>query len=192
LYDYFNNEDLVFQRIGGPKGITWDDADPTGKGYDGQPARWKGLTAFGTQPTNSAWHNVYIRASGQAERNSMQVDGIEEMIAYINTKDKKYEPLILDNAGAYVEYMFYATSNIESKWAMPMNMFIPPQNMNNADATRIADINAVLDPYKKQTFVEFITGTRDINNDSHWNAYLLELDRLGSPEMVSIRQKYVN
>jgi putative aldouronate transport system substrate-binding protein len=191
LYDYFQNEDYVFQNVGGPKGVAWDDADPDGKGYDGQPARWKSIAAFGAQPVNSAWHNINIRVFGQAERNSMQVDAIGEMIAYINTMDKQYEPVILDNSGAYVEYMFYATSMNESKYALPLSMFIPPQNMNNADATRVADINAVLDPFKTQAFVEFITGVRDINNDSHWNAYLTELDRLGSPEMVSIRQKYV-
>jgi hypothetical protein len=121
----------------------------------------------------------------------MQVDGIEDMIAYINTMDKRYEPAILEESGAYVEYMFFATSNNESKWELPASMFIPPQNLSNADATRVADINAVLDPYKTQVYVEFITGVRDINNDSHWNAYLTELDRLGSPEMVSIRQKYI-
>jgi putative aldouronate transport system substrate-binding protein len=190
LYDYFNSP-TVSRSIGGPKGVFWDDADPNGKGYDGQPAKWKQLVAFGAQPTNSGWHNINISSIGQAERNSMQVNGIEGMIAYINTMDKRYEPAILEEGGAYIEYMFYATSMNESKWALPTSMFIPPQNMNNADATRVADINAVLDPYKTQAWVEFITGVRDINNNSHWTAYLTELDRLGSPEMVSIRQKYV-
>jgi hypothetical protein len=63
--------------------------------------------------------------------------------------------------------------------------------MNSTDNSRVADINAVLDPFKQQVFVEFITGVRDINNNSHWNAYLSELDRLGSREMVQIMQKYV-
>jgi putative aldouronate transport system substrate-binding protein len=190
LYDYLNNPD-VSGHINGPKGIAWDVADPDGKGMDGKPAKTKLLLPHGTYPINTCWFNLGIIAVNQADRISMQVDAIEEMIAYINTMDKQYEPIILENIGAYVEYMFYATSMNESKWALPASTFIPPQNMSNADATRVADINAVLDPYKTQAFVEFITGVRDINNDGHWNAYLSELDRLGSPEMVSIRQKYV-
>jgi hypothetical protein len=39
--------------------------------------------------------------------------------------------------------------------------------------------------------VEFVTGVRDINNNAHWNSYLAELDRMSSPEMVQILQKYV-
>jgi putative aldouronate transport system substrate-binding protein len=193
LYDYFQNDDYVFQRINGPKGIMWDDADPDGKGYSGAPAKWKQLMGFGDEklPVNSAWWNIYIRSNTQAERTSMQVDGLEDMISYINTMDKRYEPTVIEYSGVFTEYMFYATSMNESKWALPLSTFIPPQNMSNADATRVADINAVLDPFKSQAFVEFITGVRDINNDTHWNAYLTELDRLGSPEMVSIKQKYV-
>jgi hypothetical protein len=113
------------------------------------------------------------------------------MIAWMNTKDARYLPTVVENMGAYQEFMYWATSNDESKYALSASLFIPPQTMNNIDTTRVADINAVLDPFKTQAIVEFITGARDINNNSHWNAYLAELDRLGSPEMVSIRQKYV-
>lgn len=55
------------------------------------------------------------------------------------------------------------------------------------DFSRVADIKAVLDPYKLQVFAEFITGTRDIETD--WDAYLAELDAMGSPEMAEILQR---
>jgi hypothetical protein len=113
------------------------------------------------------------------------------MIAYMGNKDPKYIPTLIENAGAYQEYMFYVTSLNESKYAVPQNMFIPPQPLNDEDATRVADINAVLDIFKKQAIVEFIIGVRNISSNTDWNAYLAELDRLGSPEIVSIRQKYV-
>jgi hypothetical protein len=87
--------------------------------------------------------------------------------------------------------MWYNISMEASKYAISNSVFIPPVLMNEADKTRYADINAVLDPFKKQAFVEFITGTRDINNSAHWNAYLAELDRLVSKEMVQILQKYM-
>jgi hypothetical protein len=37
--------------------------------------------------------------------------------------------------------------------------------------------------------VEFITGVRNINSDADWNAYLADLDRLNSKEVLAIRQK---
>jgi hypothetical protein len=55
----------------------------------------------------------------------------------------------------------------------------------------MADINAVLDSYKDQAFTEFIIGTRDINNNTAWNTYLADLDRLGSKELATILQKYI-
>jgi hypothetical protein len=78
-----------------------------------------------------------------------------------------------------------------SKYALPNSAFIPPMMLNDTDNARYADINAVLSPFKDQVFVEFITGVRDINNNAHWSAYLAELDRLGSGEMVQIMQKYI-
>jgi len=63
--------------------------------------------------------------------------------------------------------------------------------MNTTDSSRYGDINEVLDPFKRQVFVEFITGVRDINNNAHWSAYLSELDRLGSRELIQILQKYI-
>jgi hypothetical protein len=77
---------------------------------------------------------------------------------------------------------------------MPDSVFIPLMVLmvlNDADNARVADINALLESFKTQACVEFITGLRDISNDSHWNTYLAELDRLGSSEIVTIRQKYI-
>jgi putative aldouronate transport system substrate-binding protein len=189
LYDYINSL-TTGDYVEGPKGVYWDDPEPGAAGYDGKPAAWKLLMEFGTQPINSGWHNNDIRAISQAHRVGMQVSGVQEMQRFMNTMDKSLEPQIVANT-AYLEYMFYYTSMDASKHALPASVFIPPQTLSDVDAARVADINAVLDPFKTQAFVEFITGVRDINNDGHWNAYLTELDRLGSPEMVSIRQKYI-
>jgi hypothetical protein len=87
--------------------------------------------------------------------------------------------------------MWYHISMEASKYALPNSVFIPPLLKSEADNTRLADINVVLGPFKEQAIVEFITGVRDINNNAHWSAYLAELDRLGSGEMVQIMQKYI-
>jgi hypothetical protein len=74
---------------------------------------------------------------------------------------------------------------------LPKEAFIPPIAMNSSDTGRAADINTPLLNYIHQTMAQFITGDRDINNDSAWNTYLSELDRLGSNDLVAIYQKYI-
>jgi hypothetical protein len=74
---------------------------------------------------------------------------------------------------------------------MPDSLFIPPAAFSDDDNARLSDINAMLEEYKTQAFVEFITGARNINNNADWNTYLSDLDRLGAAEMVQIRQKYL-
>jgi hypothetical protein len=63
--------------------------------------------------------------------------------------------------------------------------------MSETDVTRVADINAVLDPFLQTAMAEFIIGRRNIDADSDWNAYLAELDRLGTKEKAGILQKYI-
>jgi putative aldouronate transport system substrate-binding protein len=188
LYDYFSGP--VGQNSVGPKGIYWDDPDPGALGMDGRPATKKELMGYGTQPVNIGWNGNTPGLGSNGDRFGAQVDGADIAIKYQATGDKNLGAQLLSNM-TYPEFMWYLTSIDAAKTALPLSVFIPPMQLSAADATRLADINAVLDPFKEQVMVEFITGTRDINNDSHWNAYLAELNRLGSPEMVSIRQKYV-
>ncbi|MDR0449663.1 MAG: hypothetical protein LBH26_00175 [Treponema sp.] len=68
---------------------------------------------------------------------------------------------------------------------------IPPVALDDADNARVADINAVLNPYLELAWVEFITGIRNINDNAAWNACLADLDRLGSKDLVNIFQKYI-
>jgi putative aldouronate transport system substrate-binding protein len=79
------------------------------------------------------------------------------------------------------------TKNGCMPYPMPDDIFLPALIWKGDDNARVADINAVLNPYLDQTFVDFITGKRDIN--SEWDTYLSELDNMGSAEMVSIMQK---
>jgi putative aldouronate transport system substrate-binding protein len=191
LFDYLQNDELAGENISGAKGIWWDDPDPDGKGFDGRPAAYKQLAAFGAGRSNMGWGDVYLNSVTQEHRVSLQTGHVEDMIAYQETFDPKYYSVLRENIASYQEFQFYATSAREMKYALPESIFIPPQNLSNDDGARVADINAVLDPFKEKAMVEFIIGDRNINNDADWNAYLAELDRLGSPEMVLIRQKYV-
>jgi putative aldouronate transport system substrate-binding protein len=189
LYDYFQRDD-VLKSAYGPKGVFWVDPDPGALGYDGKPAYWKWIGIFGLEPLNSHWGNFSPHVWLPQMRSGIQMDDVETAIRYMATGDKSLQARVQANT-SYAEFMWYNISVEASKYAMPNSVFIPPVLMNDTDKTRYADINAVLDPFKQQAIVEFITGTRDINSNNDWNAYLAELDRLGSKEMVQILQKYV-
>jgi putative aldouronate transport system substrate-binding protein len=189
LYNYFQRDD-VLKIAYGPKDVFWVDPDPGALGYDGKPAYWKWIGVFSAEPLNSHWGNGSPHVWIPQMRAGIQMDDVETAIRYMATGDKSLAARVQANT-SYGEFMWYNISMEASKFALPNSVFIPPVLMSEADKTRYSDINAVLDPFKKQAFVEFITGTRDINNSAHWNAYLAELDRLGSKEMVQILQKYM-
>jgi putative aldouronate transport system substrate-binding protein len=189
LYDYFQRDDVLKDAYG-PKGVFWVDPDPGALGYDGKPAYWKWIAAFGSEPLNSHYGNATPHVWLPQMRAGIQMDDVETAIRYMATGDKSLQARVQAN-NSYSEFMWYNASMQVSPHALPDSVFIPPVLMNEADKTRYSDINAVLNPFKQQVFVEFITGVRDINNNSHWNTYLAELDRLGSKEMVQILQKYV-
>jgi hypothetical protein len=92
---------------------------------------------------------------------------------------------------SYNEENNYYYANADVPWTIPAEYFIPPVALDDADNARVADINSVLNPYLDQAASEFITGTRDINNDSVWNAFLSELDRIGAKDRAAIYQKYI-
>jgi putative aldouronate transport system substrate-binding protein len=189
LYDYFQRDDALKSAYG-PKGVFWVDPDPGALGYDGKPAYWKWIGIFDSEPLNSHYGNASPHVWLPQMRSGIQMDDVETAIRYMATGDKALQARVQANT-SYAEFMWYHISVEASKYALPNNVFISPVLMNDADKTRYSDINAVLDPFKKQVFVEFITGVRNINSDSDWNAYLSELDRLGYKEMVQILQKYI-
>ena len=119
-----------------------------------------------------------------------QSDGIDIAQKWFATGDISYMETLLKNQ-SFPEIMWYNTGIDHQKYAKPESMFILPQVLSIVDSERLSDIYAVLNSYKDQAFVEFITGVRNIDSDSDWNAYLSDLDRLNSREVLAIRQKYL-
>jgi putative aldouronate transport system substrate-binding protein len=188
LYDYLLGFDVELDGYIGPKGVAWGDPDKGTKSLMGGDPAYKLLVTYETQPVNGSWdqRNPMIRDS--KFRLGEQATGVDEMIRWIETN----VPSLKDAANASASFneiynYYYAKDQLQ--WLIPSSNFIPPVALNDADNARVSDINAVLNPYKEQVIVEFITGTRDFNNG--WNAYLAELDRMGSKDLVSILQKYV-
>jgi putative aldouronate transport system substrate-binding protein len=192
LYNYFLEFNVAMDGYIGPKGIAWDDPDPDGLGLDAKPAVYKLLTPLGSQALNGSWSNQVlpmIRAARWFYIGN-QSKGADMAQQWLATGDPSLRQDLLDNMD-FAEEMWYYTALDHQKYAKPESMFIPPQSLSDDDAARLSDVNATLNPYKDQAFVEFITGVRDINNDAAWNTYLSDLDRLNSQEVLRIRQKYL-
>jgi len=192
LYDYTNEFDVLLNGNVGPKGIAWDDPDPGTFSLSGGTPLYKINTSYGNIPLNSVWDQAQPMIRNTRFRMGQQASHTKEAEQWLSSysTDTALMNLLLADS-SYGEQMWYRTSLANSKYAMPESLFIPPIGMEDVDNERYSDINAVLNSYRDKAFTEFITGIRDINSDSAWNNYLTELDRLNSPELVKIIQKYI-
>ena len=57
------------------------------------------------------------------------------------------------------------------------------------DSAAIADIDATLQDYAKQSLAQFVTGDLDIEKD--WDQYLKNLEGMRYKELVAIYRKYI-
>jgi len=191
LYNWFITPDVELDAYIGPKGISWTDAAPGTKSFLNLPATHRMLVTYGTQPFNSTWDQASPMIRNKQFRLGETAVGIEVLQKWYDTGDEQYHKDAVTAPVAAGEGLWYITSVQLSKYKMDDSIFLPPMALDDNDNARVTDINAVLDPYKSQAFAEFVTGIKNINSDADWNAYLAELDRMGSAEMVSIRQKYI-
>jgi putative aldouronate transport system substrate-binding protein len=190
LYNYFLDFNIMLNGYIGPKGASWTDPDPGATGIDGSPAKYKMLVALGSQKLNSSWGQINPMIRTSEFRLSEQSPGGVEAKRYLETGDPSLTDSISKSI-AFTEQFYYWASMGSMKYTMPQSLFIPPLTLNDADNARVADIDASLETYKTQAFVEFITGKRNIESNADWNTYIAELDRLGSVDLIRIMQKYI-
>jgi putative aldouronate transport system substrate-binding protein len=191
LYDYLINLDVELDGYVGPKGQAWTDADPGALCMLGDAARFKMLMAFGNTPVNISWGQANPMIRNIEWQLGEQATGVEVLQRWYETGDPAILKEATDAPIASGIGPWFITATQLSKYKMPDDLFIPLMALNDADNARVTDINAVLNSFKEQAISEFIIGARDINNNAAWNTYIAELDRLGSAELVRIRQKYI-
>jgi putative aldouronate transport system substrate-binding protein len=190
LYDYLLNFDVMLDGYIGPKGVAWTDPEPGTISLGGGRSFYKLLMQYGSQSVNIGWDQVNPMVRNNDFRMGEQTAGADIAQRWLSSGDPALRDTLLRNSG-YNEMNNYLVALTSQKWEIPSAYFIPPVAVNETDNARMADINAVLDPYKDSAFTEFITGVRDINNNGVWNAYLADLDRMGSKELAGIIQKYI-
>jgi putative aldouronate transport system substrate-binding protein len=193
LYDYFMDWQVQIEGYWGPKGSAWVEAVPGDVALGGGKAVWRLLVGESATASknNTSWKGAFPNNYTEEWWFNGQVLPFGDKGArYLDTGDPSLVSVLADD-GAYLDYFFVENANRQKQWAIPESYFITPLLLNDTDSTRNADIGATLDTYKTQAWVEFITGARNISNNTEWNAYLADLDRFGAAEQVAIYQKYI-
>jgi hypothetical protein len=133
----------------------------------GDPA-YKLLITYSTSPINSSWNSMNPMVCNSKFRLGEQAVGADIARKWIDSGDPAFKSQLIGNA-SYNEEQNYFFTVPGMAYEIPAEYFIPPIAMNDDDTSR----------------------TGDINSDAAWNAYLGELDRLGSEELVNSIQKYL-
>jgi putative aldouronate transport system substrate-binding protein len=191
LYDYFLDHDVMMDGYLGPKGTAWEVPKPGVLSLSGTQAVHNPLVQWLNQPINSCWAQANPMIRSLEFRNGEPAIDTELFTKWFETGDPSLEQRVINSPAVSGEGPLYIQTLQQSKYEMSNDYFLPPLAMNDNDSARVSDINAVLSTYRDQAAVEFITGIRDINNNSQWTSYLADLDRLGSAELAQIYQKYI-
>ncbi|MDR2184247.1 MAG: extracellular solute-binding protein [Treponema sp.] len=193
LYNYLIDP-VVARNAVGPKGSYWDDPDPGSISLMGGKPAYKNLTSFAAQQVNGGWNQTSPGIFTADVRLSEQAVDFDLAKQYIQTGDAALHDRMVKNPSWNEEFLFISTNELFVPYKINDKYFIPPSallRMNDNDNARFADIKATLETFVEQATVEFITGSRDVNNDTAWNTYLTELDRMGSKDIATLIQKYI-
>ena len=190
FFNYFLNHDVMLDGCFGPKGYGWDDPDPGTLSLIGGPVLYKILKLYGTADLNYTWNQVHPMLRTYEWRYGEQANDVSNIERWLKTGDMSLFDSMKTNP-SYNEVKNIIQAVLRIPYETPVERMIPPIPMSDSDAKRVADINVTLNTIIDQAMVGFIVGTRNINNDAVWNAYLADLDRVGSREKATIFEKYL-
>ncbi|MDR1900771.1 MAG: extracellular solute-binding protein [Treponema sp.] len=157
----------------GKKGVHWDDADPGTFGMDGiTPAQYKYAPDFyeTVNISNNDKLGSAFRLLEEDWNNLFAVTGdINEPSNYVGRLYRETLKLVPYAADVQI---------------------IPPLAYDENTSVRMSQISAPLSDFVKSSFVEFITGRKNLTSD--WNTYKQGLEQLGYSEYVRNMQTAYN
>ena len=166
--DAMCTDEMVIQSQVGNKGEQWDDADPDTYGMDGTtPATYKYLeySTSGEGAVDYKWGWVQ-RLLEFDWKNAFQVTGD------------------IRDATNYEAFLIQETEKLRP-YAADVDQ-IPALYMDEETSSRLSQLSTPLTDYVKSSFVEFITGKKNL--DSDWDAYVSGLENLNYSEYIQIYQ----
>ena len=164
----------------GPKGLTWDDPEEGSVGFNGKPAEFRELMAYGTQPQNSSWDQASISNRPASFRLSQQAQGADVIYKYL---DGDFS--LLDQAsalGSYNEIMkYYGCQKNLDPYKFDEKIIVPPLLYSADKADIVADANAAVDAYRLEMIAAFVTGTRSLDE---FDQYVSEMEGMGLNDIL--------
>jgi putative aldouronate transport system substrate-binding protein len=121
-----------------------------------------------TKPQNKHWHNIGPRYTPV------------EMGNTVGNLETPFDPRYLISTQGVVNYQYYIPRHPEK--------LLPTLKYSEADSFGLAEPVININEFVHQAIAEFTIGTRDINSDAAWNAYLRDLDNMGLQQWLSIAQ----
>ena len=165
--EYFYDNDNMMYRNYGPQGFGWDYAPEGTKDVFGNPAKYVVLPLTDEQNEEKKQHTMSV--GPQADLAEFRLSMLPEAEnVYL---PENYEQRITLDTNKVVE--FIPEKKLMSQVFVPADM-----------ADEYAEISANLNSYIRSATVEFINGTRDIEND--WDQYLSDLEGYRASRYIEI------
>jgi putative aldouronate transport system substrate-binding protein len=170
--DAYNTEEMMIRTQVGIKGLNWDTADPGTFGMDGTtPAKYKYLKFL--------YSGINARKN-DALANWRQLETNWKLLFQVSGD--------IRDPSNYEAFLYQETLKLVP-YAADVQV-IPPLAYSEDIAGRMGRISTPLNDYVKNSFVEFITGKRNLNTD--WEDYKQNLERLGYSEYIGHMQAAYN
>lgn len=173
LADLFCGEEWTVRAQVGKQGEAWDVSDGSVVGMDGQtPAKYKYLsykTMTEADQSKDKWDHT-LRLLEPNWKNLFEVQGD-----------------IMDPTN--YEARLYADTMKLKPYAADVDM-LPPLNFVGDDGATYSQMSTAINDYASNAIVEFITGTRDIDNE--WDDHLANLEKLKYQDMLDLIQKTID
>ncbi|MGN0743302.1 MAG: hypothetical protein ACI4L8_11655 [Candidatus Fimadaptatus sp.] len=175
LGDLLLDEYFGYTTYIGPKGVSWDDPNEGALGFNGQPALFRELVAYGTQETNCSWDQSNITNRYVDFRMSQEAEGVDLIHQYLDGDFSLKEEVA--KLGSYNEVMkYYECEQNLHPYIIDESTIVPSLLYADDVADQVADATALVDAYRTEMLAAFVTGTRSLDE---YDQYVQEMNDMG-------------
>ncbi|MGN1068843.1 MAG: hypothetical protein ACI4P5_00400, partial [Candidatus Fimadaptatus sp.] len=175
LGDLLLDEYFGYTTYIGPKGVSWDDPNEGALGFNGQPALFRELVAYGTQETNCSWDQSNITNRYVDFRMSQEAEGVDLIHQYLDGDFSLKEEVA--KLGSYNEVMkYYECEQNLNPYIIDEAIIVPSLLYADDVADQVADATALVDAYRTEMLAAFVTGTRSLDE---YDQYVQEMNDMG-------------